>query len=242
VIGFANILKKNSSEKLSEKELSYVARIVSNGKLLLEIIGDVLDLSKIEAGRMEPTSEQVELPELVRESVRTLEVHAARKGLALEVEVPPDVAPRQTDSRRLQQIILNLLSNAVKFTDEGRVNVRVITENGSNRPQRIEVEDSGPGIPEDRLADIFEAFRQAEGSTARRYGGTGLGLTICRSLAELLDFSMDVQSEVGEGSTFAVVLDASSAVSPDASSDASPGPDDAEGSSAAEQGDGHRSS
>ncbi len=207
VIGFANILKKNASGNLTEQELGYVERIVSNGKLLLEIIGDVLDLSKIEAGRMEPTSERVDLSELVRETVRTVEIQADRKGLELAVEVPESVEPIQTDPHRLQQILLNLLSNAVKFTDEGDVTVRVLTEDGSHRPRRIEVEDTGPGIPDERLADIFEAFRQAEDSTARRYGGTGLGLTICRSLAELLGYSMEVESEVGRGTTFAVVLE-----------------------------------
>lgn len=206
VIGFSNLLLKNRSGQLDRTELSYLQRVVSNGRHLLDLIGDVLDLSKIEAGRTELTPEEVDVGELVAECVRSVEVEAGKKGLALDVELPDRAEPLLTDRQRLRQVLLNLVGNAVKFTEEGRVTVRLRVDPESARPRRIEVEDTGIGIAPDRLEEIFEAFRQADATTARRFGGTGLGLTISRSLCEILGFRLEVESEEGAGSRFSVLL------------------------------------
>ena len=206
VIGFTNILLKNRTENLEEQQVEYLRRILSNGEHLLQLIGGVLDLSKIEAGRMDLVEEPVDLEALIRECVRAVEVEADHKDLEIEVEVPDPLQTLESDSQRLRQILLNLVGNAVKFTPEGRVTVRVVAEPDSGEPRRIEVEDTGIGIPEEHLDEIFEAFRQADTAKSRSYGGTGLGLTISRSLCEGLGYRLEVGRREGEGSTFSVVL------------------------------------
>lgn len=204
VIGFSNVLLRNSQGNLSERELDYLGRILANGKHLLSLIEDILDLSKIEAGRMELVVEPVRVDELVSEVVDSLELQAQRKGIELVAELPDGVGVLMTDRQRLRQVLLNLAGNAVKFTAQGKVTIRVLPGGEGGAPRAIEVADTGIGIPEDQLASIFEPFRQVQDSTARSYGGAGLGLSISRSLCGLMGFGLDVESRPGEGSVFRV--------------------------------------
>jgi PAS domain S-box-containing protein len=206
VIGFANILLKNKANNLRTEDLNFLERIQANGKHLLGLINEILDLSKIEARRIELAVTPVALDELVRETVTQQEGHLRDKPVKLIAELPPRVARLQTDPQRLKQVIINLIGNALKFTEHGSVTIRVVTENGTDEPLRIEVTDTGIGIPSDRLGVIFEAFQQADAGTARKYGGTGLGLTISQALCQLMGYRIEVSSQVGIGSTFTVLL------------------------------------
>ncbi len=207
VIGFANILLKDKDERLEASQREFLERILANGKHLLGLINEILDLSKIEAGRMEVDLETVNLPDLLQETISQLEGQVAGRPVELRIEVPSDLAPVETDRVKLKQVLINLVGNALKFTEEGHVALRVEADPGSNMPRAISVEDTGPGIPDDRLEAIFDAFQQVDGGTARRFGGTGLGLTISRSLCQLLGYRLTAASEVGHGSTFTVELD-----------------------------------
>lgn len=207
IIGFSTILLKNKQKNLSDKDSDYVNRILSSGKLLLSLVNDILDLSKVEAGRMECHIETVNLCELVHEIVSHMQSQADSKKLSLIAHIPEKLDPILTDRAKLKQILFNLLSNAVKFTEQGGVTLRVCSNQQSNRPDRIDVIDTGIGIPLDKLDKIFEVFHQGDYSLSRKYGGTGLGLAISRSLAQLLGYNLDVQSEEGKGSTFSILFE-----------------------------------
>lgn len=194
---------------MRRQDLTFLERIQANGTHLLELINDILDLSKVEAGRIEVAIAPVALAELVGETVGLLEGRLAEGQVELRTEVPASLVPLDTDADKLKQILINLVGNALKFTEQGHVTVRVEAEPEANLPVRIDVIDTGIGIAADRLETIFEAFQQADNTTSRKYGGTGLGLAISRSLAELLGFGMEVKSEGGQGSTFSLVLNPS---------------------------------
>ena len=209
VIGFTNILLKNQEDNLNDKQITFLERVLSNGRHLLQLINEVLDLAKVEAGRMELEIEEVDLDEMVRETLAQLEGQVrAKKGDRVELrpEVPDGLETLETDRAKLKQVIINLVGNALKFTEDGEVAVIVEAGGNGNKARAIHVRDTGIGIPEDRLEAIFEAFQQADSSTSRKYGGTGLGLTISRSICQMLGYDMDVSSEVGEGSTFSILL------------------------------------
>lgn len=206
VIGFTNILLKNRSGNLVDQELSFLNRIVANGKHLLELINEVLDLAKIEAGRMELDIESVSLSTLLGDTLSQLEAQVKGDDVRLRSEIPEGIDSIQADRGKLKQVIINLVGNALKFTKEGEVAVRVSTLDDGRTPGAISVTDTGIGIPPDRLQAIFEAFQQADGTTDREFGGTGLGLTISRSLCVLMGYDLRVDSEVGKGSTFTVLL------------------------------------
>ena len=206
VIGFANILLKNRTGALAAAELNFLDRIVANGKHLLALINQILDLSKIEARKVELQLGSVSLEALVRETITQQEVLVKDRPVELVSEVPAGLATLQTDADKLKQVLINLLGNAIKFTERGCVTVRVVAEPGTNRPARIEVSDTGIGIAREKLGVIFQAFQQAEAGTARKYGGTGLGLTISQALCQLMGYRIEVASEVGTGSTFSVIL------------------------------------
>jgi PAS domain S-box-containing protein len=208
VIGFSNVLLKNERGNLSQADLSYLQRIRDNGIHLLSLINEVLDISKIEAGRTEIDIGPVRLDEIVREALSSIEGAALEKRIALSLEIPDDVEEIPADGKRLKQVLINLVANAVKFTERGEVAIRLRTAEGTRRPARVEVSDTGIGIPEDEIAGIFEAFHQTDASAARRYGGTGLGLAISRSFCRLMGYDLVVSSQVGRGSTFTVLLDA----------------------------------
>lgn len=208
VIGFTNILLKNKDERLNDKDLGFLQRVLSNGKHLLALINEVLDLAKVEAGRMELIIEEVDLAHLCVETVQQLEGQAkAKEGdILLLADVPDSVTLVETDSAKLKQVIINLVGNALKFTHEGSVTVRLDVAPDGKTPTGISVVDTGIGIPEDRLEAIFEAFQQAEAGTSRKYGGTGLGLALSRSICLLMGYDLMVESEVGAGSTFRIVI------------------------------------
>jgi PAS domain S-box-containing protein len=214
VIGFANILMKNRSGTLRQQEMAYLDRILENGKHLLLLINDILDLSKIEAGKVEIEVAPTDLGEAVRRVVAQLEEHVHQHRVELRTVIPAALEPVTTDAVRLRQILLNLVGNALKFTERGFIEVRIETDGNDPAPARIVVEDTGIGIPEDRLEAIFDAFEQAESSTTRKYGGTGLGLPISRALCELLGFALSVRSQFGVGTAFTVDLQPSMQAAP----------------------------
>jgi PAS domain S-box-containing protein len=205
IIGFANVLMKNRQEKLGADELSYLARIATNGRHLLGLINDILDLSKIEAGQMTLEVSQVMLDALVQETIDELESQVRDRPVVLVAELPDTIRPIETDSARLKQVLINLIGNALKFTEEGEVVVRIDVD-ADGLPTRIRVRDTGIGIPKARLDAIFNAFEQAEPMTARRFGGTGLGLAISRSLCDLMGHRLDVVSAVNVGTTMTIRL------------------------------------
>jgi signal transduction histidine kinase/CheY-like chemotaxis protein len=211
VIGFANLLLKNKGGNLREQDIAFLERVLDNGKHLLKLINEVLDLAKVEAGRMELEVGPVALRELVDLTLAGLEGQVKGKDVRLVAELPPRLAPIETDAGKLRQVLINLVGNAIKFTEHGTITVRVEADPADGRPLSIDVIDTGSGIPADKLDSIFEAFQQADASTARRYGGSGLGLTIARSLCRLMGFEITPHSSVGHGSLFRVVLGGRSA-------------------------------
>ena len=206
VIGFAGILLKNKGGSLSPTELNFLERIQANGKHLLVLINEILDLSKIEARKVELQIAPVALEVLVRETIAQQEGLVRDRPVELRADLPPTVTPILADAEKLRQVIINLIGNALKFTERGSVTVRVVTATDDPKPLRIDVVDTGIGIPREKLGVIFEAFQQADAGTARKYGGTGLGLTISQALCQLMGFRIEVSSEVGQGSTFSVLL------------------------------------
>jgi PAS domain S-box-containing protein len=206
VIGFAGILLKNKSGSLHPNELTFLDRIQANGRHLLVLINEILDLSKIEARKVELQLAPVALEGLVRETLAQQEGLVRDRPVELRADIPPRVATIRTDADKLRQVIINLIGNALKFTERGSVTVRVITGSDDPKPVRIDVVDTGIGIPREKLGVIFDAFQQADAGTARKYGGTGLGLTISQALCQLMGFHLEVASEVGAGSTFSVIL------------------------------------
>ena len=208
----AQALAGNKEGNLSEEQVEFAQIIYASGSDLLNLINEILDLAKIEAGRVALRLGEVNLAELA-EGVRASFGHMARqKDLELKVEVAPDApAGFTSDQKRIEQIIRNLVSNAMKFTEQGGVAVafgsaRLRGESGEEAHLRITVRDTGIGIEPEKQKVIFEAFQQADGSTSRKYGGTGLGLSISRQLALLLGGRIELESEKGKGAVFTVYL------------------------------------
>jgi signal transduction histidine kinase len=208
VIGFSNVLLRNRAGNMRERDLVYLRRIRAGGQHLLSLINEVLDLSKIEAGRMRVDRAPVALGALVEDIIASFEGQTRDRPIVLEPDVPEHLSPIMTDPAKLLQVLTNLIGNAVKFTERGRVVVRVVADSAARRPLRIEVADTGIGIPADHQRVIFEAFEQVDSSTARQFGGTGLGLAVTKSLCDVLGYGLEVQSEVGVGSVFTVILTA----------------------------------
>jgi signal transduction histidine kinase/ActR/RegA family two-component response regulator len=206
VLGMARALQRTS---LSPRQKDYVDTIVRSGDSLLAILNDVLDHSKIEAGRLDLEVSPFDLVALSRQSVELWSEIATSKGLELVCLADPQLPPLvMGDEMRVRQIVLNLLSNALKFTDEGHVALKVRPAPSADGEGGVEilVEDTGLGMTPEQTARLFRPFSQAEASTARRYGGTGLGLAICRKLASMMGGDIGVTSEPGRGSTFRVWL------------------------------------
>ena len=204
VMGMAEILQQT---KLDEDQSSIVGTVLESGRSLLRIIDDILDFSKIEAGRMEMESEPVDARAIAEAVLDTVAPEADSKDLDLALSVTPSVPGAfLSDPVRLRQILLNLVGNAVKFTGHGAVSIRVSNEAEPEDPSRtrlrFEISDTGIGIEQERLVDLFEPFLQAEATTTRRFGGTGLGLTISRRLVDLMGGRIGVKSAIGYGSTF----------------------------------------
>ena len=201
----AKLLADNANGNLDEEQVRYARTIHSSNNELLTLINDILDLSKIEAGQIDIIPEEVPVAELVASLRSTFDPVAADRKLAFHTDVATNVpASLVTDTQRVQQILKNLLSNAFKFTPKGEVTLHVSLREG--RRIAFAVRDTGIGIPDKQQEVIFEAFRQADGTTSRQYGGTGLGLSISRELASRLGGSIQLKSEPGMGSTFTLDL------------------------------------
>jgi CheY-like chemotaxis protein/CHASE3 domain sensor protein len=201
----AKLLADNRTGNLTPDQVKYAQTISSAGADLLAIINDILDLSKIEAGKVELAPQSVVISRVIEELAAGFQAVAHSKGLEFNTRIAPEAPEHlQTDAQRLSQILKNLVSNALKFTTTGGVSIHV--ERGRGDTLRFAVQDTGIGISEHQQEVIFDAFRQADGSTHRKYGGTGLGLTISRDLARLLGGDISVASEPGKGSTFTLTL------------------------------------
>lgn len=202
VLGFADLLRHTDLDK---QQAQYVANIGTSGETMLGLLNDILDLSRVEAGKMQLKLDELDLRAEIRTCLSMVESTASRKGLRLESEVASDVPFRLTgDALRLRQVLLNLLGNAVKFTEEGSVTLSVRRESGLRKDMlAIAVRDSGIGIPQDELAGIFGAFQQV--SNGRR-DGSGLGLAIAAQLLQLMGGRIEARSELGKGSTFTCFL------------------------------------
>jgi signal transduction histidine kinase len=202
IIGFSEVLHEQMFGELNERQLAYVNDVLEAGRHLLSLINDVLDLAKIEAGRMDLELSQVAIPDLLRGAVSMNAERASRGGLELNLSTEPEEITIAADERRVRQIVFNLLSNAVKFTPaDGRVDVSARLEGGQ---VEVAVADTGPGIAADHLEAIFEEFEQT--SDGKEAEGTGLGLPLSRKLVELHGGRLWVESEPGRGSTFRFTL------------------------------------
>jgi len=202
IIGMSELLNETT---LTDEQKKYIDVFRKAGDTLLALVNDILDLSKIEARQLVLEKIIFNLVEMVEEVVEIYAHKAAEKGIELLSEIDPGVNPaRIGDPTRLRQIILNLISNSLKFTERGEIVVRVITDQGSGGEEKLHfsVRDTGIGIPRSKLEAIFESFTQVDSSTTRKYGGTGLGLTISRSLTNMMNGNIWVDSEEGKGSTF----------------------------------------
>jgi len=204
IIGFSEMLKEEYFGEMNEKQMEYSVDIHSSGKHLLSLINDILDLSKVEAGRMELEVSEFDLPLAIENAMTLIKERAARHGINLEVNVDEQLDCFAGDERKFKQILVNLLTNAVKFTPEGgRVSVAAGKNNGV---VEISVADTGVGIAPDDQERIFEEFRQAKGDVTNKAEGTGLGLTLTRKIIELHGGKIWVESKLGEGATFTFTL------------------------------------
>ena len=205
IIGFSQILLDGIDGPVNEEQLQDITQVNKSGQSLLSLINQILDLSKIEAGKMELSLERVELPMLISAVLDSISPLAQEKGLRIDTRFPPGLPAVEGDAARLKQILINLLSNAVKFTDRGRIEV---IAQPSGRMVRIAVKDTGIGISREAQKLIFDEFVQGDGSSTRRHGGTGLGLSIVRKLVEMHGGAITVISEPGMGSTFTFTVPA----------------------------------
>jgi signal transduction histidine kinase len=190
---------------LTPAQIDDLAAIERGAQQLLALVEDVLDLSRIEAGRMAVTLEPVDVAEAIRQALANVRPLAAAKGLTTTAPMPADLPPAAADPKRLRQILLNLAGNAVKFTEKGTITISASTVDGQIA---IAVADTGIGIAPETLPHIFEEFQQADGSRSRRYGGAGLGLAISQRLAALQGGAIRVESAPGRGSVFTLTLPA----------------------------------
>ena len=211
VIGFTRLVRRRSQDVLPQKQYENLEKVLVSAERLLALINDILDLSKIEAGRLEIRPVSFALEALIDVCLHTVEPMVKGERLCLVKELEADPLLLYTDQDKLQQILMNLLGNALKFTEEGTITVSARRRDGQ---LAIAVVDTGIGIHEDALEVIFEEFRQVDSGTTRKYGGTGLGLSISRHLARLLGGDITVRSVVGVGSTFTVTLPLHYAVHP----------------------------
>jgi signal transduction histidine kinase len=205
ILGYTHMLMQGVSGPVTDIQRRSLTRIDSNSRHLLALINDILDITRIEAGRMPINASTFKVPQLVDEVMTELEPIIRRSNLNVRARVPASLPQLRSDRQKVKQILVNLLNNAVKFTHDGSVTVTATYQTGS-RMVAISITDTGIGIADADQARIFEDFRQLDSSPARGYGGTGLGLSICRRLAETLEGSIELRSEPGRGSTFTLKL------------------------------------
>jgi PAS domain S-box-containing protein len=201
ILGFSSLLEE--TDKLTDTARLYVQRIITAGRSLLSVVNDILDFSKLEAGQVELDPHPFDPAGFIEDTVELLAGQAANKSLTLATVIGEGVpALVEADSSRLRQVLLNIVGNAVKFTSQGGVTVRVEHGEGADGLLRVEVADTGPGVPPELRDRLFRRFSQVDGSISRSHGGTGLGLAICKSLVELMGGQIGVDSEEAKGSTF----------------------------------------
>ena len=204
MLGYTSMLLQGVGGPLDQSVKRQLGRVESNGRHLLTIINEILDISRIEAGRMPLQISKFKVPDLVAEVRSELEPIIVRSKLTLNIDLAKDLRAITTDRQKVKQILLNLLSNALKFTHDGRVTISA--RRLADRTIALSVADTGIGIAVGDQEKIFEDFRQLDNSPTRAYGGTGLGLSICRRLAQMLNGRISVESHVGKGSVFTVTL------------------------------------
>ena len=213
VMGFTNVLLRNKHLNLESRDLDYLQRIRLNAVHLLNLINDLLDLARIEEGGVRVESRELDVAALVQETVGQIEDWGLIEDVAVQIEVPKRLGRIHADESRLRQVLIKLVGNAIKFTNEGSITVVVAA---SDRiPREIRVEDTGVGIPSERLSTIFDAFVQGDGGTARVHSGAGLGLAISRSLCDLMGMDLSARSTLGEGSVFTITIPESLVVKED---------------------------
>ena len=203
IIGFSKVLLNRLDGELTERQETYIRSVHNSGAHLLQLINGILDFSRIEAGKLEMLSEEIDLHELVDECIESSMPLGRGKQLKIEKNVPLELPPLSADRTKVKQILLNLLSNAIKFTAQGRVLVSVVAEPDA---ARLSVADTGIGIREDDLARLFEPFQQLDNPVARSAGGTGLGLAISKKFVELHGGRIWAESRENQGSTFHFTL------------------------------------
>ena len=203
ILGYTELIIDGIYGETPEKAQAVLKRVESNGKHLLGLINDVLDLSKIEAGQLKLSLADYSIKDVVYNVVSAVEPLATKKKLNFKVDVRPDMPAAHGDEQKLTQVLLNLTGNAIKFTDAGEVAIKVTAANGS---YTVAIQDTGPGISAADQAKLFQQFQQADNSITKSKGGTGLGLAISKKIIELHGGSISVQSSVGHGSTFAFTL------------------------------------
>jgi signal transduction histidine kinase len=204
VLGFTNVLLKHKKSTSNPRELDCLQRIRPNGMHLLDLVNDLLDLNRIEKGEMTVNLKDLDIGALIEETVDQLDDWGLKDNVKAHFVIPPHLDPIRADESRVRQVLRNLVGNAVKFTDEGSITVRVDAEGSTAR--RIRVEDTGVGVPPDRIKTIFMAFEQGDGAKTRAQQGSGLGLAISNALCEMMGMQLSVKSVLGEGSTFTVTL------------------------------------
>jgi signal transduction histidine kinase len=217
IIGYSEMLQDEAREEGREENQADLGKILTSGRHLLELINSVLDLAKIEAGRMEIQREDFDVAELLRGVATTVQPLVRKNGNQFEMGQLGDLGRMSSDTMRVRQMLMNLLSNAGKFTKQGRIGLDAErqTESGGEW-LRFRVTDTGIGMTEEQIERIFEEFSQAETTTATEYGGTGLGLPITRKFCELLGGRIEVTSDPGHGSCFELVLPARAPVASEA--------------------------
>ncbi|MBZ0308026.1 MAG: PAS domain-containing protein, partial [Anaerolineae bacterium] len=203
IIGYSDLMIEGMYGPMTEKQKQRMERVIENGHHLLKLINDVLDISKIEAGKMELFLESFELSPLLSDILTDVQHSASERDNRIITHIPLNLGIMQADKTKVQQVLLNILSNASKFTEHGEINFRV--EQDTSRIRFI-VKDTGIGMNEEQIQNLFIAFTQADASTTRQFGGTGLGLAISRHYCEMMSGSIQVSSSPGQGSTFTVEL------------------------------------
>ena len=203
IIGFTRIVLRKVEGQIPELQIENLKKVLISSEHLLGLINGLLDLAKIESGKMEVFAQSFKIDEIVQVAASTVEPMLKSGRVKLVKEIAPDLPPLNTDRDKLKQVILNLLSNAAKFTEKGEIKISAWQENGS---MKLIVSDTGIGMKREALDYIFEEFRQVDMSTTRKYGGTGLGLAIVKKLVNLLGGDIGVESEVGKGSKFTITL------------------------------------
>jgi signal transduction histidine kinase len=206
IIGFADVLLQGIDGDLPDLALNDIQLIHNSGKHLLALINDILDLSKIEAGKMDLVREALDVSEVIESVLASSASLVKDKPVNILVDVAESLPPVYADKLRLNQILLNLVSNAAKFTHQGSITINARLDETIPGQMRLAVIDTGIGIPQSKLGTIFERFRQADMTTTRKYGGTGLGLAICRQLIEMHGGTIKVTSQEGIGSEFSFTI------------------------------------